>query len=254
MMRKSRSGSAAEVNGSTALDEEKLQKMIGKDEAFQVFNIVRSSPAYWKTEKSNLMAMIRQLGIPTFFITLSAAETKWLELIAILKKVVDGEDVTEEEAAQIPSADVYRLIHSDAPTCSRYFDRRFRHLKSTWKPPHGPFGNFAMKDYYYRIEFQNRGSPHVHMMAWLKDAPIYDPEKNNESDVCQFVDKIISCKKVGNTEDSVLASLVESRQTHRHSHTCWKKGIRFGVKICRFGIPFFPMDQTRVVHPFLDDD
>ncbi|KAG2192542.1 hypothetical protein INT47_011655 [Mucor saturninus] len=201
MMRKSRSGSGAEVNASTALDEEKLQK-----------------------------------------------------IIVILKKVVDGEDVTEEEAARISSADVYRLIQSDAPTCSRYFDRRFHHLKSTWKPPHGPFGYYAMKDYYYRIEFQNRGSPHVHMMAWLKDAPICDPEKNNESDVCQFADQIISCKKVGNTEDPVLASLVESRQTHRHSHTCWKKGIRFGVKICRFGIPFFPMDQTRVVHPFLDYD
>lgn len=92
------------------------------------------------------------------------------------------------------------------------------------------------------------------MMAWLKDAPIYTPDPDNEAVVCAFVDTIITCKQVDTMDDPVLAYLVRNRQTHRHTRTCWKKGVRHGVKICRFNIPFFPMDQTRVIHPFVAVD
>lgn len=34
----------------------------------------------------HIMAMVRQLGIPTLFVTLSAAEARWPELLVILKK------------------------------------------------------------------------------------------------------------------------------------------------------------------------
>lgn len=140
MLRKSKPG-VASINTSTALNNETIEGFINKDEVFNVFSTIRSSPAYWKTEKSNVMAMIRPLGIPTFFTTLSAAETKWPELLVILKKLVEKIDITEEEATNLPPADIMRLIQSDAPTCSRYFDTRFRQLKSAWKPPHGSFGN-----------------------------------------------------------------------------------------------------------------
>ncbi|KAG2213531.1 hypothetical protein INT47_009205 [Mucor saturninus] len=30
--------------------------------------------------------------------------------------------------------------------------------------------------------------------------------------------------------------------------------MRHVVKVCRFGIPFFPLDKTRVIHPFVEDD
>ena len=45
------------------------------------FKNVRSSPPYFESKKKELMAMIRQLGIPTLFISLSAAHTKWTELL-----------------------------------------------------------------------------------------------------------------------------------------------------------------------------
>lgn len=46
--------------------------------------------------------MIRQLGPPTFFITLSPAETKWAELLVVLKKVIDCEDISEADALNMP--------------------------------------------------------------------------------------------------------------------------------------------------------
>ncbi|KAG2204683.1 hypothetical protein INT47_011978 [Mucor saturninus] len=63
-------------------------------------------------------------------------------------------------------------------------------------------------DYYYRIEFQARGSPHVHMLVWIKDAPIYTPEPDNEADVCKFLGSIISCKIYDAEEDTLMEELV----------------------------------------------
>ena len=45
--------------------------------------------------------MIRQLGEPKFFLTLSAAETKWNELIVMLMKIVKNKVITEDEAEKI---------------------------------------------------------------------------------------------------------------------------------------------------------
>ena len=35
--------------------------------------------------------------------------------------------------------------------------------------------NFHVSSYFYRIEFQQRGSPHVHSLLWMKD------EENEEA-------------------------------------------------------------------------
>ena len=45
---------------------------------------VRGSPAYCKKLLSDLLAMIRQLGSFTFFLTLSAADLRWPETISVI--------------------------------------------------------------------------------------------------------------------------------------------------------------------------
>jgi len=77
--------------------------------------------------------MIRQFGLPTFFITLSVAESKWNELLVILSLLLDSRDITEEEAAALSSAEKATLIRSDPVTFSRYFDCRFRQLMKLFK-------------------------------------------------------------------------------------------------------------------------
>ena len=68
------------------LNDESLDKMIGHDDAFKFLKTIPSSPAFWQQKQKELVSMIRQLGCPTFFLTLSAAETKWPELLRILKR------------------------------------------------------------------------------------------------------------------------------------------------------------------------
>ncbi len=70
-----------------------------------------------------MLAMIRQLGIPTLFFTLSAAETRWPELLVILMKTVRNKNITEAETSELDYKDKCELISKDPVTCYRYFHK-----------------------------------------------------------------------------------------------------------------------------------
>ena len=102
-----------------------------------------------------------------------------------------------------------------------------------------------IKDWFYRVEYQQQGSPHIHMLIWFENAPVFGVDK--DEDVISFIDQIISCSKPDN--DSALLELV-NRQTHGHSHTCRKKS----KNICRFNYPQPPIRSTQILYPLIDDD
>jgi hypothetical protein len=55
-----------------------------QDYGFRVLHIIRWSPLYWEHAKRDAFAMIRQLGIPTWFYSFSAAETIWEPLLCFI--------------------------------------------------------------------------------------------------------------------------------------------------------------------------
>jgi hypothetical protein len=57
-----------------------IDHLLKVDAGYSVFKDLRSSPSYWKQRQKFVLAMVRQIGKCSFFITLSAAETKWTEL------------------------------------------------------------------------------------------------------------------------------------------------------------------------------
>ena len=48
-----------------------------------------------------------------------------------------------------------------------------------------------LRDYFYRVKFQQRGSPHIHLLVLIENAPTLD--KNSEQEIVQFVDKHLPC-------------------------------------------------------------
>ena len=104
--------------------------------------------------------------------------------------------------------------------------------------PNGPFGKHEILDFYIRTEFQFRGSAHAHCVLWLKDVPKYikDNQQSIRS-VTSFIDTIITTEPI----DEEMEKLIKL-QIHKHSDTC--KRFAKGKKICRFGIPFYPMPET----------
>jgi hypothetical protein len=103
-----------------------------------------------------------------------------------------------------------------------------------------------LEDYFSRLEFQMRGSPHSHGLYWVKDAPTYDEDDEESESACvEFIDKFITCERC---EEGKMKELI-GYQLHKHSHTC-KKGMRGGDDDCRFGFPKPPMQTTRILTPF----
>ena len=48
------------------------------------------TPAYWKKLIYEVLEMVKQLDLPTFFRTLSCADTHWKELISIIATLNKG--------------------------------------------------------------------------------------------------------------------------------------------------------------------
>lgn len=71
------------------------------------------------------------------------------------------------------------LIKSDPVTCSRYFDYRVHcFIEHVLRSSLHPVGEIS--DYFYRVVFQRRGSPHIHMLIWVKNAPVHGISSNSE--------------------------------------------------------------------------
>ena len=216
-----------------------LNDIVFKDIGYKFLNTVRGSPPYFQAVAKDLFAMIRQLGPATFFTSFSAAETRWKHLLKILGKIVDGVDFSDENVENLTWAEKCRLIQSDPVTCARHFDRQVQLLFKFLKDDVEPLG--PLVDYFYRVEFQQRGSPHIHCLLWIKDSPKIE---GDAEDVIEFIDKYISCSKPKVESNEEMSALV-ANQIHRHSHTC-RKGRKFQ---CRFGFPKPPMENTVILEP-----
>ena len=73
------------------------------------------------------------------------------------------------------------------------------------KGPSKPIGEIV--DYCWRIEFQIRGSPHVHSLFWVKDAPDLQTVEGLR-DVPNFIDQYITARIPYQSEDDELRALV----------------------------------------------
>ena len=225
------------ITAAEARDANYLDKLVNLDEGYYIFRQLRNSPAYLEMRKKDIFAMIRQLSLPTWFMSLSAADTRWTDLLKMLAKLNDGIEYSETELEKLTWQEKTKLVQKDPVTCSRYFDHRVQEFLNTiLKSSSEPIGKVL--DYFYRVEFQQRGSPHIHMLVWVENAPTL--ETKSEEEIIEFVDQYLTC----NSDNEKTANLV-NLQSHKHSRTCRKKG----KPICRFGFPLPPLRKTMLLYP-----
>ncbi len=219
-----------------------VDKLINLDEGFRVLRNLRGSPPYFERCKKDLFAMIRQLGKPTWFCSFSAAETRWIHLIKILGRLIDNKDYNDEEVKQMTWQKKSELIQKDPVTCARNFEHMVQlFIHNFIKSSSHPTGEVV--DFFYRVEFQQRGSPHIHGLFWIKNAPEYG--KDTDEDIAKFVDSYVSCK----ADPNDLTDLV-NLQRHKHSKTCKKRGHA----VCRFNFPLPPMPRTMILEPLSETE
>ncbi|XP_073808479.1 uncharacterized protein [Danio rerio] len=227
------------INCSLLQDKRELEKLVLNKEATRFMQPLRGTPAYWEKTLRDLFAMLRQLGTPTFFCTFSAAEMRWPEVITAIKtqqrETVNFCDLEWSEKCEI--------LRSNPVTAMRMFEKRVEALmRDLIMSPAQPIGEVI--DFFYRVEFQLRGSPHIHCLFWVKDAPEF--EHDQDQVVCDFIDKYISCKLPDENEDPELHKIVSEVQMHSRNHS---KSCRKNKKHCRFGFPKPPINRTIITRP-----
>ena len=144
------------LSHNDAVSEQVIRDKLFKRKAHQIFRSVRNSPKYWEDKKKNLNAMIRQLGPPTFFITLSPAETYWPELIRILLRIHkrpnedDYSTVSDEILLALNQNKLLALIAHDPVTVARYVENRMGFLRNFIFNTRGPFVENPVVDKVWR--------------------------------------------------------------------------------------------------------
>ena len=249
---------------------DELRDMVGRQgEAFSsrvlhFASSLRGTKQYWQRQRSRLLSMVDTLGLPTVFFTHSAADLQWPELARLIcPNNPDSRTALTKAVIDNPALSDWFFYH-----------RVMEFLKAFYT------GVLGATDYWLRFEWQHRGSPHVHGLAWLPDTPHVEQLLHGDSDrlkedIIQQADQLVStvnpavlpdgsnitdapppkidphiCNKVyGDIQDlnEDLADLVATCQRHTRCSAAYCLRTKHGKQECRFGYPKPLQSNTAII-------
>ena len=226
-------------------NEQCVKNLISKDQAYLFLRGIPGSPPYWQKFMYEVVAMVRQLGIPTWFLTLSCADLRWPELFHILSRV-RGENITDEEIDNLSYNEKCSLLNLNPVIVAKHFQHRvetfFKDVLLSNSQPIGKILYYAL-----RIEFQMRGSPHLHSLIWTSDCP--ELKDGSEEAYIRYIDEHVQGSLPNRENDCEFHDLVNMYQKHTHSRSCKK----YRNIPCRFNFGQFFTNQTVISKPLADE-
>ena len=155
-------------NNVCNMDRSNLERY---NRSFQVFKSLRGTSMYFEESKKNLMALLRQNGCPSVFLTLSCAEYDWPELLKEIAETVYRKRFTDKDIEKLSCQEKNKLISDNPVQSTVHFQKRIEKMFSIMG--YDFFGDeeqvYHASSYFFRVEFQQRGAPHIHSLLWLKD-------------------------------------------------------------------------------------
>jgi hypothetical protein len=130
--------------------------------------------------------------------------------------------------------------------CHEIFGHFFRHSEIFGLHPPPTIDASYGPDYALRIEFQMRGSPHLHALIWTSDCPELTNDTKNA--YIDYIDRHVQAYLPDKETDPELYDLRKTYQTHNHSKTCRK----YKSVTCRFNFGQFFTDRTIVAEPLAE--
>ena len=223
------------------MDSSSFQNLIFSDQAYLFVKNIPGSPSYWKRFMYEVIAMIKQLGPPSWWMTLSCADLRWNEIYKILSKL-KGREMTDDEIAAMSNDEKCKMLNSNPVVVAKHFQFRLERLfKDLILSTSNPIGK--VQYYAIRIELQFRGSPHAHCFIWVKDFPLLTEETTDS--FVEFIDQHVQAYLSDPISEPELHQLVKMYQTHAHSETC----RRYKNLPCRFNFGHFFTNRTIVGKP-----
>ena len=183
---------------------------------------VPGSPAWFRRELQNLLAMVDAWGLPLFFLTLTADEhspLKWTEI---------------NDMEQLLKSFCNSYSFENAPVeCSAHFLKRIQDfLREHILHENGILGN--CKHYVIRYEVQHRGSLHAHIVIWIEAVDV--PQAASEISACiPAVFDEASQEFIAPSDPQRLALF--NLVTKKQMHTCIENMCLGDNHRCKYGFP-----------------
>ena len=81
---------------------------------------LKVTPTYWKQFLFEVLAMVKQLGIPTYFLTLSCANLRWDELPYVINKL-NNLGLSDEQLKNLSYQERTKLLNENPVLLARHF-------------------------------------------------------------------------------------------------------------------------------------
>ena len=255
-----------------SLSVQELQDMVGRggeqfsNRVLHYASSLRGTRQYWFQQRSRLIAMVDTLGLPTIFFTHSAADLQWPELA----RLICPEDPDSSASRS------HALAENPALADWFFHERIMQFLQAFY------IDVLGATDYWLRFEWQHRGSPHVHGLAWLANAPdvakivsLTNASAAQHDEIITFVDKLVSTTNPainpdGSNMDDLpppstmphvcnkpysdvvdiqqdLVHLISTCQRHTRCSPSYCLQTKGGSQQCRFGYPKPLQDHSRLL-------
>lgn len=141
-------------------------------------------------------------------------------MLKLLSTIAGNIQFNDEQSTNTCWSENCRLISTDLVTCARHLDFLVRHFVTDFlKSQPSPFGKLT--DYWYIMKFQNA-------LLWIENALKYTGD--NASEVVNYVDRHLSCKRSWNDQDL-------NYQLHKHTRACRKLIRKSTVALDFLNIP-----------------
>eukprot|EP01135_Chromosphaera_perkinsii_P008240 Nk52_evm1s1206 gene=Nk52_evmTU1s1206 len=191
-------------------DERK--KLISKMQS--VTKDMPGTDGFWKAKLGELYDMVNQIGLPSLFVTYSAADSQWPDLLAYLRKTTGDQETSQHELLAAYPELVSEYTNEHAPDTSDLLPYEHERIAQ-------------ICEFYDRYVTCNHPFPNEGQAVGQRDR-LYI--KN--TDVTKLANRNYP-NRINITED--LGSLVDLCQTHKCSDTyCLRKKKRDGTPVCRF--------------------
>ena len=100
-----------------------VYQFIAQEKAYSFMSSIKGTPAYWKKILFEVLAMVKQLGIPTFFMTLSCADLRWNELIGIISKL-NSLNLSDNDISNMSYQERFDTLNKNLVLVARHFQYR----------------------------------------------------------------------------------------------------------------------------------
>lgn len=209
---------------------------------------IRGTPAYWYNIRETLYCFMENMGPASWYLTLSANDLNWVDMAMALDNTL-----TLADAKRLTRPQRQKLLNENPVRASRWFAKKVRaFLNDYLRSADNPLGK--VDDWFVKIEFQARGSPHAHILLWCSNPKTHAPAPDastleGQREALKWVQKCVTAAVPGEGCPD-LRNIVQTCQKHRCKTTCFKSGR----KKCRFRFPpGLPQESNSFAKTFIVD-